>query len=309
VVVTGAAGFIGSHVSELLVEAGHDVVGVDCFTPYYGRREKERNLTGLLDDPRFTFHELDLRVDALDGAVAGADAVINEAATPGLVLSWTDFDEYLSCNVTAVHRLIAACEAHGIGRVIQASTSSVYGAVADGDEDQPTRPVSPYGVTKLAAENLLLAHHATTGFPVVVLRYFSIFGPRQRPDMAYRIFCEQLVAGEPITIFGDGFQTRANTYVTDCAEATLAALDAGEPGEIYNIAGGEEIALRDALHVLAEELGVEPAIISADRRRGDQLRTAPVTTKARDKLGWSPETPVTDGLRSLARWVASSARQ
>jgi nucleoside-diphosphate-sugar epimerase len=308
VVVTGAAGFIGSHVSELLVETGHDVVGVDCFTPYYNRREKERNLTGLLDDPRFTFHELDLRVDALDGALAGADAVINEAATPGLVLSWTDFDEYLSCNVTALQRLIDACTAHGIGRVVQASTSSVYGAVADGDEDQPTRPVSPYGVTKLAAENLLLAHHATTGFPVTVLRYFSIFGPRQRPDMAYRIFCEQLVEGETITIFGDGRQSRANTYVTDCARATLAALEHGKPGEIYNIAGGEEIALRDALDVLADELGVEPAVTFADRRRGDQLRTAPVITKARDELGWSPATPVAQGLRSLARWVAASAR-
>lgn len=136
----------------------------------------------LRDEPRFTFHELDLRVDDLDPVLAGADAVVNEEATPGLVLSWTDFDQYLSCDVTAVHRLIEACTERGTGRFVHASTSSVYGVIADGDETSPTRPILPYGVTELAAENLLLAHHLTSGFPVVVLRYFSIYGPRQRPD-------------------------------------------------------------------------------------------------------------------------------
>src|SRR5215471_16099473 len=190
VVVTGAAGFIGSHLCEQLLGAGHDVVGIDCFTDYYARELKESNLVDARAHPRFTFEELDLRTAELDPVLDGADAIVNEAAMPGLVRSWHDFDAYQSCNFTALHRLIEACQRRSIGRFVQASTSSVYGANAVGDERQPTRPVSPYGVTKLAAEHLLLAHHESHGLPVVILRYFSIYGPRQRPDMAYRIFCE-----------------------------------------------------------------------------------------------------------------------
>jgi nucleoside-diphosphate-sugar epimerase len=303
ILVTGAAGFIGSHLCERLLDDGHDVVGVDCFTDYYARELKEENLTVARTRPRFSFHELDLRADDLDPVLDGADAVINEAAMPGLVRSWEDFDAYQSCNLTAVHRLIDACRRHGIGRFVQASTSSVYGLDAVGDEDQPTRPVSPYGVTKLAAEHLLLAHHRIHGFPVVILRYFSIYGPRQRPDMAYRIFCERMLRGEPITVYGDGRQSRGNTYVTDAAAATVAALDRGETGSIFNIGGGEEIELIAAISILGDALGVEPVIEHGPSRPGDQRRTLARIDRATSALDWAPTVPPSQGLPSQAAWT------
>lgn len=305
IVVTGAAGFIGSHLCERLLDDGHDVVGLDCFTDYYARSLKASNLEAARRNERFTFAELDLRAADLDPVLEGADAVVNEAAMPGLVRSWDDFDAYQSCNFTGLHRLLEASLRAGIGRFVQASTSSVYGVDAVGDEDEPTRPISPYGVTKLAAEHLLLAHHHTHGFPAVILRYFSIYGPRQRPDMAYRIFCERLLSGEPITIYGDGQQTRGNTYVSDCVTATVLALEQGETGRGYNIGGGEAISLIDAVGVLAEALDVEPEIRWADPRPGDQRSTKAVISRAAAELGWEPLVWPRDGLVAEARWVSS----
>ena len=303
VVVTGAAGFIGSHLCERLLADGHHVVGVDCFTDYYARSLKEANLEVARSHDRFSFHELDLRTAALDEIVDGADAVINEAAMPGLVRSWEDFDSYQSCNLTGLERLVAACQRRGAGRIIQASTSSVYGANAIGGEDQPLHPVSPYGVTKAAAEHLLLAHHTAHGLPVVILRYFSIYGPRQRPDMAYRIFCERLLRGEPITVYGDGRQSRGNTYVSDCVDATVAALHVGREGVAYNIGGGTELALLDAIDLLAATLGVEPVVVHEPGRPGDQRRTAADVSRASTDLGWSPKVAPEEGLAAEAAWV------
>ena len=306
VVVTGAAGFIGSHLCERLLGDGHEVVGIDCFTDYYARPLKEANLDVARGQERFTFHDLDLRSDELDHVLDGADAVVNEAAMPGLVRSWEDFDAYQSCNLTGLQRLIAACQRTEIPRLVQASTSSVYGTNAIGGEDQPLRPVSPYGVTKLAAEHLLLAHHAANALPVVILRYFSIFGPRQRPDMAYRIFCERLLAGEPITVFGDGSQSRGNTYVSDCVAATVAALTHGRMGEAYNVGGGEELTLTDALRVLAEVLDVDPIIHHEPVRPGDQQRTKADISKATSELGWVPVVDAATGLAKEAAWVSGT---
>jgi len=303
VVVTGAAGFIGSHLSEALVAAGHDVVGVDCFTDYYARSEKESNLSSLRSEPRFTLVEADLRTADLNPIVDGAEVVVNEAATPGLVLSWDDFDRYQSTNLSAVKRLVDACIAADVGHLVQASTSSVYGAEATGSEEAPTLPVSPYGVTKLAAEHLLRAHSETYGLPLTILRYFSIYGPRQRPDMAYRIFCERLIQGEPLTVFGDGGQSRSNTYVADCVDATIAAISGPADGSIFNIGGGHELKLLEAIAILSEELGVEAKIEHRDVRRGDQRRTVANVSKARDVLGWSPVTEPEAGLRSEVAWV------
>jgi nucleoside-diphosphate-sugar epimerase len=303
VLVTGAAGFIGSHLSEALLGAGHDVVGVDCFTDYYARALKEQNLAEARRHPRFTFAEADLRTDDLDPLVDGVDVIANLAATPGLVLSWDDFDRYESCNVSAVQRLIEAGRRAGVGRFVQASTSSVYGAEATGDERRPTEPVSPYGVTKLAAEHLLQAYHRTHGFPVVVLRYFSIYGPRQRPDMAYRIFAERLLRGEPVTVYGDGEQTRGNTYVDDCVAATVLATERGEPGRAYNIGGGQPISLLDALHTLAAALGVEPRIEFRPARPGDQRNTFADTSRAAAELGWRPTVEPAEGLRRFGAWA------
>ncbi len=303
VVVTGAAGFLGSHLSEALLAEGHDVVGIDCFTAYYARADKERNLLVARAHPGFTFVEADLRTDALEAILDGADVVVNEAATPGLVLSWDDFDLYQSCNLTAVKRLVDACIAEQVGHLVQASTSSVYGAEATGAEQASTEPVSPYGVTKLAAEHLLRAHSQTFDLPLTILRYFSIYGPRQRPDMAFRIFGERLLRGEPITVYGDGHQSRSNTYVGDAVAATVAALHAPPAGRIFNVGGGREVPLLDAIAILGDALGVEPEVVHEAPRRGDQRRTVADTTNARNLLGWAPQVEPEAGLRLEADWL------
>jgi UDP-glucuronate 4-epimerase len=303
VVVTGAAGFIGSHLCEALVARGHEVVGVDCFTDNYPRQSKERNLAVLFTREHFDFHELDLRSDRLEPAVEGADAVINEAAMPGLVRGWTDFSSYVSCNLIGLQRLIAASQSAGVERFIQASTSSVYGVQAVGDEDLPTRPASPYGVTKLAAEHLLMSYVHQADFPGLVLRYFSIYGPRQRPDMAYHRFIESLTRGNrTITVYGDGSQTRSNTFVADCIDGTLLALDGGRIGETYNIGGGKAIALMEAISLIADYLGVTPSVVFEGRRRGDQLHTQADCSRARDSFGYVPRIHPQEGLALQAAW-------
>jgi UDP-glucuronate 4-epimerase len=302
VVVTGAAGFIGSHLCEALVAAGHGVVGVDAFLDYYGRERKERNLAPLRARPDFTFHELDLRTAPLAPLLEGADAVVHAAAMPGLVRSWVDMETYTSCNVLAVQRLCEAAAESGVERFVHVSTSSVYGTDAVGDERTPTRPVSPYGVTKLAAEHLALAYCSEFGLPALVLRYFSIYGPRQRPEMAYSLFTEALLDGRPLTVYGDGRQSRSNTFVSDCVAGTVAALERGSAGEVYNIGGGEEIELLDAIGIIADELGVEPRIVFGPPRAGDQRRTAADVSKARRELGYDPVVAPEEGLRRQVAW-------
>jgi nucleoside-diphosphate-sugar epimerase len=302
VVVTGAAGFIGSHLSEALIAQGHEVVGLDAFIPYYPRPFKERNLEGLRNAAAFRFHEADLRTAPIEPLIEGADAVVHLAAMPGLVRSWTDFDLYLTCNVAATSRLLDACRARDIARFIHVSTSSVYGLDAIGDEDMPTTPVSPYGVTKLAAEHLVMAYVQNFGFPAAILRYFSIYGPRQRPDMAYQIFTEALSEGRPITVFGDGEQSRSSTFVTDAVAGTIAAIGGASVGGIYNIAGGRRITLNQAIATIADELGVTPAIDHGPPRGGDQRHTEADTTRAREAFGYRATVDPEDGLREQVRW-------
>lgn len=303
VLVTGAAGFVGSHVCDALLVAGHHVVGVDAFIDYYDRAEKEANLVSASRSPAFTFAEVDLRDGALERLCAGIDAVVHEAAMPGLPRSWEDFSAYDSCNVLATQRLLDACRRAAVGRVVHVSTSSVYGREADGDESLPTRPVSPYGVTKLAAEHLVHAYGEAFGLDYVILRYFSIYGPRQRPDMAYRRFIEALLDDRPITVYGDGTQSRSNTYVDDCVRGTLLALGHGRRGETYNLGGGEVVALRDAIDVVAGEVGVTPKIEYADARPGDQRHTRADCTKAARDFGYRPEVGVAEGLAREVAWV------
>lgn len=303
VLVTGAAGFVGSHLVGELLDAGHEVVAVDCLLPEsYSADVKRSNLATVVNRPGVRFVEADLRTDDLAPILVGCDAVINEAAMPGLAKSWDDFHLYASCNLLAVDRLIRASREAGIGRFVQISTSSVYGQYAVGDESSPTEPFSPYGVSKLAAEKLVLAHVANFGFPAVVLRYFSLYGPRQRPDMGYHLFCEAMLDGRPVTVFGDGHQTRSNTHVRDAVAATIAALNAGEPGSVINIAGGQSIDLLGALRILGDELGVEPDLAFESPRPGDQRDTFGDTTLAKTILGWSPLVDIESGLREQARW-------
>jgi nucleoside-diphosphate-sugar epimerase len=302
VLVTGAAGFIGSHVCEQLISSGHEVSGLDSFVPYYPRAMKERNLSQLMREPRFRFVERDLRTEPLADCLAGVEAVVHEAAMPGLVRSWDDFDLYMTCNISAVKRLLDACLAASVRRFVHVSTSSVYGANAVGDESQPTAPVSPYGVTKLAAEHLVLAYVKEFSFPATILRYFSVYGPRQRPDMAYHIFIKAMMEERPIMLYGDGRQSRSNTYVSDCVRGTLQALESARVGGIYNIGGGSVIELREAVDVIAEVLGVQPKIIFEQRRRGDQLHTSADVTRARNDFGYQPVVVPAEGLRAQVEW-------
>lgn len=303
VLVTGAAGFIGSHLCERLVADGHEVTGLDAFIPYYPRADKERNLARLRDERVFRFVEVDLREADLTPLVADIDAVIHAAAMPGN--RWDQFDTYLGCNVAATHRLVEALRAVGDlarRRLVQVSTSSVYGREARGDEGSPLRPISPYGVTKLAAEQLALAYGEGYGLPVVALRYFSVYGPRQRPDMAYHILIDALLRGRPITIHGDGEQTRGNTYVADCVAGTLLALEHGRAGEIYNIGGGVALSLNQMLELLEEITGREVERRHVAPRPGDQRHTLADIAKARAELGYAPRVAPAEGLRAQVEW-------
>ncbi len=305
IVVTGTAGFIGSTLAEALIAAGHEVVGLDAFIPYYPRPMKEANLTTLADASGFRFGEVDLRTDDLDKWLEGADAIIHEAAMAGLMRSWTDLELYTSCNILATNRLIEAAGRAGVKRFVLASTSSVYGTEAVGDEERALEPSSPYGITKLAAEKLVLAHVALHGLPATIIRYFSIYGPRQRPDMAYHRFIEAMLDGQPITVFGDGEQTRSNTYIDDAVAGTMLALERGAAGGIYNIGGGRTISLNAAISLIAGHLGVEPIIEREPARPGDQRHTSADVGRARAALGYEPRVEPSEGLRRQVEWHRS----
>lgn len=303
-VVTGAAGFIGSHLVEELLRLGHEVVGIDAFIPYYPEAIKQRNLRAATDQRGYQFHRLDLRTDALDEAIQGSDIIFHLAAMAGLLRSWTDFDLYASCNIQATHRLLEAAHRScpNLQRFVYASTSSVYGKYASGDESLPTRPTSPYGVTKLAGENLCRAFAETRNLPLVVLRYFSVYGPRQRPDMGYHLFIKAMLTGTPITVTGDGRQVRGNTYFSDAVAATVAAGLRALPGETYNVGGGESASVWDILSKLETIIGTKPVTKLAPERPGDQRHTFADTTKLRRHLGWEPAVGLDEGLARQVQW-------
>jgi nucleoside-diphosphate-sugar epimerase len=301
--VTGAAGFIGSHLAEELVAEGHEVVGLDAFIPYYPRAVKESNLAGLRDNPRFTFHELDLRTDDLSSALEGVEAVFHLAAMGGLLLSWTNFDLYMTCNIQGTQRLLEAVRTTGtVRRFIHASTSSIYGADVTGPESTTPQPVSPYGITKLAAEHLVLTYDRQFDVPSTLLRYFSVYGPRQRPDMGYYIFIDSILHGKPITVFGDGNQLRGNTYVTDIVRATTLAYERFERGTIYNVGGSEEISANQVIALLEEITGKPADVRYGPERPGEQRRALADTTLAREQLGFTPQMPLREGLARQVEW-------
>ncbi len=307
--VTGAAGFIGSFLCEQLLKAGHSVVGLDAFIPFYPRAAKERNLDGPRGYDSFKFHELDLRHEPLGDVLGGVEAVFHLAAMPGLTRSWTDFDLYESCNLVATQRLLeTARRLPSLQHFVYASTSSVYGRYGSGDETLPARPVSPYGVTKLAAENLCRAYAEEKGLPLVVLRYFSVYGPRQRPDMGYHRFIHALLRGEPVTVYGDGLQVRGNTYVEDCVAATIAALDA-RPGEVYNVGGGETATVWEIIAKLEKIIGCRAIVRREPARPGDQRFTGADTGKLFRHLGWQPSIGLDEGLARQIAWQQSQVHR
>ena len=306
--VTGCAGFIGSHLTESLLADGHDVLGVDCFNDNYAAAEKRANLAGPLAHPRFRLAVADLgRADAA-ALLAGTDVVFHLAAEPGVRPSWgRRFDRYVHNNVVATQRLLEVSAERPERRFVYASSSSVYGDAAGLPtlEDALPRPLSPYGVTKLAAEQLCALYHAERGVQAVALRFFSVYGPRQRPDMAFRRFCRAALDGAPIRLFGDGRQTRDFTYVADVVAGLRAAAAApGAPGRVYNIGGGDRVSLNRALELLAAAAGRPLDVRRQARETGDVLHTGADIARARAELGFDPATGLEAGLRAELDWLA-----
>lgn len=303
VLVTGAAGFVGSAVVRELSAQGDRVIAVDgLLGGLYPADEKIQRFDAISSLPGVEAHRLDLRDADLSVLPPDIDYVINEAAMPGLGLSWSDFELYSSCNLSTVARLMNQAKQWPLKKFVQISTSSVYGKNAVGDESLPTLPVSPYGVTKLAAENLAFAYLRDSDVPVTVLRYFSVYGPGQRPDMAYRKFIRKALAGEAIELYGTGEQSRSNTFINDCAAGTISALDAARVGEVYNIAGSSERSINDALAIISDALGHPLEIQHSESARGDQDRTFGDTAKASKELGFLNTTSLEEGLEAQIRW-------
>jgi nucleoside-diphosphate-sugar epimerase len=311
--VTGAAGFIGSHLVDALVARGDDVVGVDCFTPYYERAVKEHNLAAARSHPSFELVEADLRSADLAPLVEGVDCVFHQAAQPGVRLSWAEgFEQYVSCNVLATQRLLEAVARAGVRRFVFASSSSVYGNQArypTTESDLP-RPYSPYGVTKLAAEHLCSLYAENWGVPTVALRYFTVYGPRQRPDMSIHRLCEASRSGAQFPVFGDGRQVREFTYVSDIVAGNLLAAErAVEPGTCMNLAGGSEISLTDLIGLVGELAGAAVKIAPEPARAGDAVRNGGATDRARELLGWRPEVDLRTGITEQLAWHRARAAE
>lgn len=307
-VVTGCAGFIGSHLAERLLSDGHTVAGVDCFTDYYPRAIKESNLAGFRDHPQFRFHEHDLAGGNLGAIVEGADYVFHLAAMPGLTRSWIDFDTYARCNLTATHRLLEALKgSKTLKKFVYASTSSVYGKYASGDEALPTKPSSPYGITKLAGEQLARVYLDEFDVPTTVLRFFSVYGPRQRPDMGYHLFIKWILEGTPIQLTGDGLQVRGNTYIDDCVDAVIQTGLKAMPGETFNLGGGEITTIIDVIRTIERLAGKPAKIERRPPRKGDQLATGADVTKLWRHLSWKPSTTLEAGLAKQIEWQRNLA--
>jgi nucleoside-diphosphate-sugar epimerase len=305
--VTGVAGFLGSHLAELLLERGHVVTGVDCFTPYYNRGQKEANLSGLRGHSRFQFHEVDLVRHDLTPLVEGRPWVFHQAAQPGVRASWNKgFAAYVENNLLATHRLLEAARGANVSAFVFASSSSVYGNIPEGmvGEDAPLRPLSPYGVSKLASEELVQVYHREFSLPTVCLRYFTVCGPRQRPDMAFHRMLRALHSGDEFLLNGDGHQERDFTSVSDAVEANLLAAERGTAGAVYNIGGGEPQSLRTAMALLEEFTGKPLRVRELARAEGDPMRTAADITRAKRDLGYTPRVPLAMALREECRWFS-----
>jgi nucleoside-diphosphate-sugar epimerase len=307
--VTGCAGFIGSHLTEALLGRGARVIGIDCFTDYYARAAKEANLASIRGRAEFSFVEDRIERVDLGTLLDGVTHVFHLAAQAGVRNSWgRDFRTYTVDNVDATQTLLEAVKGRSIHRFVYASTSSVYGdaAAIPMKEDAALHPISPYGVTKLAAEHLCMLYKTAYGVPAVALRYFTVYGPRQRPDMAFHKFLRAALEGRPIVMYGDGGQTRDFTFVADAVAATMAAGDRGTPGAVYNIGGGSRISLSDALTVIERVVGRPIQVRREPSQKGDMRDTYADTSRARADLGFAPSVTLEQGLAAEHAWLASS---
>lgn len=307
--VTGGAGFIGSHLSERLLEQGATVTAIDAFTDFYPRALKEANLSGLRGRPGYRLVEGDLRDADLGALLEGVTHVFHLAAQAGVRRSWgSEFQVYTGLNIDATQRLLEACEGRPIERLVYASSSSVYGdeAAIPMTEGALPQPVSPYGVTKLAAEQLCHLYFVNHGVPAVALRYFTVYGPRQRPDMGFHRFFTAVRAGRPVIQFGDGLQTRDFTFVADAVAATASAAVRGVPGRVYNIGGGSRVSVREVFDLIGRVTGRAVRIDPHPPQKGDMRDTYADTSRARADLGFLPSVTLEEGLQAMWRWMEST---
>lgn len=307
--VTGVAGFIGSTLAERLVRDGADVIGLDCFTDYYPREDKERNLAQLRTAANFRFLETTIQDAPLAELLADRSHIFHLAAQAGVRKSWgRDFNVYTVNNVDATQVLLEACVGRpGLERLVYSSSSSVYGddVPLPMREDALPQPLSPYGVTKLAAEQLCVLYWQNFRVPTASLRYFTVYGPRQRPDMGFHKFLRAVSRGEAIPVYGDGEQTRDFTYVDDAVEANLLAAARGVPGGVYNIGGGSRVTVNEVLRIIGRVTGREPVIDRQSAQKGDMRHTFADTSRARAVLGFVPRVGLEEGLTAEYRWLNS----
>ncbi len=308
--ITGVAGFVGSTLAERLVSEGHEVVGVDCFTDYYPRPIKERNVAGLRGGPRFELIEADLVGMDLAAALRGVDVVFHQAAQAGVRASWgRTFETYVHSNVHATQLLLEAVRDAGtVQRFVYASSSSVYGDTPDLPmrETSLPHPYSPYGVTKLAAEHLAELYRHNFGVRAVSLRYFTVYGPRQRPDMGFHRFIARMLRGEALPVYGDGEQTRDFTFIDDIVEANVQAATRPGAAGVYNVGGGSRVTLNQVLRTLAEVLGQDLKIDPGPPQAGDVKHTFAETTRARAELGYAPKVDLREGLTRMVAWARAA---
>jgi nucleoside-diphosphate-sugar epimerase len=308
--VTGAAGFIGSHLSGALLERGAEVIGLDCFTDYYPRAMKEANLDHNRARAGFRFVETRIQDADLDSVLEGVTHVFHLAAQAGVRKSWgRDFRTYTENNVEASQQLLEACVGRPLHRFVYASSSSLYGdrVAIPMREDAVPQPVSPYGVTKLAAEQLCYLYHANYGVPATSLRYFTVYGPRQRPDMAFHRFIRAALDGQPIVLYGDGEQTRDFTFVTDAVAGTMAAGDRGVPGRAYNLGGGSRVTVNHVLEIIGRVTGQALKVRREPAQKGDMRDTYADTTLARTDLGFAPTVSLEEGIQAEYRWLSTTS--
>lgn len=306
--ITGGAGFIGSHLSELLLARGAEVVALDCFTDYYPRPIKERNVAALRGRPGYRLVETAIKDADLPQLLDGVTHVFHLAAQAGVRKSWgADFRVYTELNIDATQILLEACVGRPIERVVYASSSSVYGDLVQIPmlENALPQPVSPYGVSKLSAEQLCYLYYANHGVPTVSLRYFTVYGPRQRPDMGFHRFFSAVEAGRPLAQYGDGLQTRDFTFVADAARATADAGVRGVPGRVYNIGGGSRVTLLEVFALIGKVSGKPVVIDKQPPQKGDMRDTYADTTLARADLGFAPTVTLEEGLTAMHRWFVS----